>query len=80
MMRARILGSSSTRSDGKSIVIGCPIASAAVYPNILSAPRFQEVMMPPRSLLRIASLEEFTSDAKKASVGGILGMPFGTYT
>ncbi len=40
--------------------ICCPIASAAVYPKSLSAPRFHEVMTPSNVLLTIASSEEST--------------------
>src|SRR5580658_7800805 len=40
------------------IVIGCPTISAAVYPNKRSAPLFQLVTMPLRSLLMMASSDE----------------------
>ena len=41
-------------------MIGLPIVSAAVYPNRRSAPSFQLVMMPLRSLLMMASSDEST--------------------
>src|ERR1041384_4889449 len=44
------------------------MASAAVYPNNSSAPRFQDVMMPFRSLLTIASSDDSTIAASR-SVG-----------
>jgi len=43
---------------GMMIAIGCPTASDAVKPNILSAAGFHVWMMPSRSLLTIASSEE----------------------
>jgi hypothetical protein len=49
-----------------------PTASAAVYPNIASAARFHEVMVPSSVLLTIASSEESMMAASQAagSTGG----------
>src|SRR6476660_385558 len=47
------------------MVIGLPIASAAVQPNIRSAAAFQEVMTPFKSLLTIASSDEATIAASR---------------
>src|SRR5712671_3987701 len=44
--------------------IDCPIMSAAVQPNILSAARFHDVTMPSRSLLMMASSDESTMAAR----------------
>src|SRR5580698_8704492 len=43
-----------------------PMASAAVYPKIFSAPWFHDVMMPSRVLLTMASSEESTIAASSA--------------
>src|SRR5215510_15065393 len=53
-----------------------PTASAAVYPNIASAARFHEVMMPSSVLLTIASSEESMMAASQAagSMGGGRGI------
>jgi hypothetical protein len=42
------------------MVIGCPIASAAVYPNIRCAPVFQLEITPSRLLVMMASSEAST--------------------
>ena len=54
------------------MVIDRPIASAAVYPNICAAARFHEVMIPSRSWLTMASLDDSTIAARcKAALGGV---------
>ena len=42
------------------IVIGCPMASGSVYPNIRSAAAFHAEITPPRVLAMIASSEDST--------------------
>ena len=63
--RRKTSSSSAIRSDGTMSVIGFPTASAGVYPNILTAAGFQEVMMPSSVLLTIASSEELTIAARR---------------
>ena len=53
------------------MVIGRPMTSAALYPNRRSAPRFQVLMIPSRSLLTMASSEEF--DDRGEVLGRLLG-------
>src|SRR5688572_16121710 len=60
---AMIALSSSCRSAGISLVMEVPTISAAVYPKIFSAPRFQLVMMLSRSLPMIASSDDSTMAA-----------------
>src|ERR1051325_4256505 len=67
-MLASTMSSSDSRSAGITIVIDLPTASSAVYPNRSSAPLFQDVMMPFRSLLTIASSDDSTM-AASLSVG-----------
>jgi hypothetical protein len=45
------------------IVMGCPIASASVYPNIRCAPAFQAEITPSRFLAMIASFEDSTMES-----------------
>ena len=59
-IRASTSSSSCKRSGGMMIVMDRPTASAAVYPNSFSAAGFQDRMIPPRSLLTMASAEERT--------------------
>src|SRR4051812_17307082 len=54
------------------IVIGFPITSSAVYPNIRSAARFHVVMIPLRSLLTIASSDDSTIAARRTAASGRL--------
>ncbi len=49
-----------------SIVMGCPMASLAMYPNKRSAPLFQLRMRPFKSLLMMASSEDSTIEASTA--------------
>ncbi len=75
-IRARMSTSSCRRSAGNRRVIGWPIISAALYPNILSAEAFQLVMTPLSVLLMIASSLDstmagncrITSSARRRSV------------
>src|SRR5215469_9420090 len=55
-------------SGGMRMVMGRPTASKGLYPKICSAPWFQLVMIPFKSLVMIASLDDSTTDAKKAAV------------
>src|SRR4026207_625848 len=59
-IRERTKSSSSILSFGMMMVMGLPIASAAVQPNIRSAAAFQDMITPFKSLLTIASSEEAT--------------------
>ncbi len=45
--------------------IDCPIASAAVYPNMRSAAAFHDVMMLFRSFVMIASSDDSTTAASR---------------
>src|SRR4051812_43402615 len=47
------------------MVMGWPIASAAVQPNIRSADAFHDMIFPVKSLLTIASSEDATIAAKR---------------
>jgi len=71
--RARITGSSLTRSGGIRRTIDWPIISSAVYPKIRCAPLFQLVTTPLRSLLTTASSEESTIAARSRSGGRFAG-------
>src|ERR1700680_1909138 len=71
------------RSGGINIVMDWPIASAAAYPNSCSAARFQEVMIPVRSLLIIASSDDSMIAASRnaesgagSRIGPIVLIPF----
>jgi hypothetical protein len=50
------------------MVTGLPTASATEYPNICSAPGFQDVMVPSRVFVRIASADASTIAASRPSV------------
>jgi len=63
---ARISASSASRCAGRRIVIGRPITSAALYPKMRSAPAFQVMIVPFRSLLTIASSDDATIAASIA--------------
>jgi hypothetical protein len=54
-IRSRICSSSAVRSSGMMQVMDWPIISASRYPKIRSAAGFQEVTIPLRVLLMIAS-------------------------
>ncbi len=76
--RSRIAASSPWRSAGRSTVTGRPTISSVSYPKIRRAPRFQEVMMPSRVLLMMASSDDSTmatSQARACStrIGGARG-------
>ena len=66
---ARILASTTSSSlcssSGMSMRIDCPIASAAVYPNMRSAAGFHDVMMLVRSLVMMASSDDSTTAASR---------------
>src|SRR5215468_3020961 len=62
--------SSSQRARGMISVIGWPMASAGVYPNMSSALLFQLVIVPSRFLLMMASSEESTMAASSLAAGG----------
>ena len=58
--------SSPSRSGGISMVIGCPRASSAVYPNSRSAPWFHDRITLCSVLLTIASSDDSTMAARCA--------------
>ena len=60
--------SSSYKSGGMIIVIGCPMASCAVYPNIRSAAAFHAEITPLRVLAMIASSEDSTIAAYRSRI------------
>ena len=60
--------SSARRSSGTISVMGWPIASAAVQPNIRSAAGFHEVITPFRVLLTITSSDDSTMAASRARI------------
>ena len=66
--RASTSASSARRSSGMIRVMFWPTASAAVYPKMLSAPRFHEVITPSSVLLTIASSEESTMAASSCRI------------
>jgi hypothetical protein len=55
---ASVCASSLSRSLGVMMVIERPMTSSAVYPNILVAAAFQDVIAPSGVLLTIASSED----------------------
>src|SRR5690348_6273130 len=66
-MLSMIVVSSASLSGGIKMVICRPMASAAVYQKIRSAPRFKVVMMPSSVLLIMASSEFSTIEARIAA-------------
>jgi hypothetical protein len=63
--RLRISFSSSYNSGGMMIVIGCPIASSAEYPNSRWAAAFHVEMTPFRVLEMMGSFDESTIAANQ---------------
>src|SRR6185503_13284123 len=64
-IRDRTKSSSSILSLGMMMVMGLPIASWAVQPNIRSAAAFQDMITPFKSLLTIASSDDATIAASR---------------